>query len=111
MSPTRKTLSIHEYRKLKAEEGQQPLLSTEKEALSGYPSHSNTFTEEEEGPSLQVDYEDSDNESLFHKSLLKKNIPIVDDSSENAAPDDTSREHKAFRHSMKTKHSVDKYTS
>ena len=79
METQRKSPSIHEYRKLKAEEAvenQQHLLHLEKEALKGIPSHSNTLTEEEEDPSLQVDYEESDDESLLLKSSSeKKNIP------------------------------------
>ena len=56
MEAPRKTLSIREYRKLKAEEAlnkNEPLLKSEEEILQGNPLPSNTFTEGEEDPSLQ----------------------------------------------------------
>lgn len=93
METTRKTLSIHEYRKLKAEEAvnkQQPLLKSEEEALKGNPLPSSTPKEEEEDPSLQVDYEEGEFSSPLPESSSKENIPTVDASLEETKPDDTS---------------------
>ena len=90
METTRKTLSIHEYRKLKAEEAvnkKQPLLKSEEEALRGNP-HSKTVKEEEGDPSLQVDYEEDESDSLLPTCSSIEKIPRLDSSLETTRVDD-----------------------
>ena len=92
METTRKTLSIHEYRKLKAEEAvnkKQPLLKSEEEALRGNPQ-SETIKEEEEDPSLQVDYEEGESNSPLPTFSSMEKIPRSDSSLETTKVDDPS---------------------